>query len=169
MRHPVRLLAVLACALAACQAAPKPLSPADETAIRATSDAFTAAANAGNVDGLSALYTSDAAIHPDLMPAAVGAEAIRKLWTDMTAAVRVTIAPTITQVKGAGDMAWMSGTYHVAYAMKDSTLAAPPAEDGKFLEVLMRQGDGSWKIVADSWNANAPPAAPAPPPPARRH
>ena len=33
-----------------------------------------------------------------------------------------------------------------------------PTEEGKYIEVLKRQDDGSWNIAYDIWNPNAPPA-----------
>jgi ketosteroid isomerase-like protein len=33
-----------------------------------------------------------------------------------------------------------------------------PPEEGKYVEVLKKQADGSWKIIYDIWNANAPAA-----------
>jgi ketosteroid isomerase-like protein len=32
-----------------------------------------------------------------------------------------------------------------------------PAEDGKYIEVMKKQADGSWKIARDIWNMNAAP------------
>ena len=32
-----------------------------------------------------------------------------------------------------------------------------PVEKGKYVEVMKKQGDGSWKIVYDIWNQDAPP------------
>jgi hypothetical protein len=61
---------------------------------------------------------------------------------------------------------YTSGTYHYQ--------EQPPAtgiEDGKYLMVFKRQADATWKIVAESWSANAappPPAAPAKPAARRR-
>lgn len=162
-------ITVLAAALllSACQQAAQPLSPADETAIRATLDSFTVAVNAGSADRMTAVYASDAAIHPSGMPAAVGTEAIRKLWTDMTGMMRVTTFTSVTtKVAGQGDVAYVTGTYHLESTSADSAHTPMPAADGKFVEVLWRQTDKSWKVVADNWNENSMPAAPAAPAPA---
>jgi ketosteroid isomerase-like protein len=34
-----------------------------------------------------------------------------------------------------------------------------PTEEGKYVTVLKKQGDGSWKITYDIWNANGPAAS----------
>jgi ketosteroid isomerase-like protein len=39
--------------------------------------------------------------------------------------------------------------------------AKPTTETIKGLHVLRRQTDGSWKIIQDIWNNDAPPPAPA--------
>lgn len=155
-------------AAAACQQAPKPLSPADEAAIRAADSSFAVAANAGNVEAMTSRYAADAVVQPPDMPEAAGTEAIRQLWTGLTSQTTANLTLTPGRISGEGNMALLLGSYHLVLAMKDTTQAAPPPEDGKYLIVTMRQADGSWKIVADSWSPNAAPAAPAPVPARRR-
>jgi len=155
-------------ALAACQPAPKPLSPADETAIRDVYPALVAAANSGNVDGLLALHAPDGTVLPPNMPPASGVDAQRQLWTGMMSQMRVTLTLTPVKIAGQGDLAYVVGDYHILTTMTDTTQASPPAEDGKFLDVLERQADGSWKFVAESWSSNTAPPAPAPAPARRR-
>jgi ketosteroid isomerase-like protein len=56
-------------------------------------------------------------------------------------------------------MAVASGTFKAsAPAGKDAAGKPVPAitEDGKFMQLLMRQPDGSWKIARDIWNSNLP-------------
>lgn len=168
MRYAAPALAVLACAVAACQ--PQPLSQTDEEAVRGVITAFTAAVNAGNVDGMTAVYATDATIQPNQMPAATGTEAIHKLWTDLTTPMRANLRITVAKVAGQGDVAYATGTFHLVLTPKDSTQASPPPADGKFVNVLWRQADKSWKIVEDTWNENTMPAMPAAPArAARRH
>lgn len=73
-------------------------------------------------------------------------------------------APNVTQfelrvssIVGTGSMAVASGEYRAAApAGKDAAGKATPAlnEEGKFMQQLARQPDGSWKIVRDIWNSN---------------
>jgi ketosteroid isomerase-like protein len=155
------------CLLAACQ--PGPISQADEDAIRASTSAFAAAASAGNVDGMTAGYASDAVLQPPGQPAAVGTAAIHSAWAAISAPMTVQLTLTATKIAGQGDVAYAAGSYHIIFHMKDTTQASPPPEDGKWMNVFWRQSDKSWKIVAGSWNANTMPGAPAAPvpPPAR--
>jgi ketosteroid isomerase-like protein len=65
----------------------------------------------------------------------------------------------VASIAGNGSMAFASGEYHAAApAGKDASGKATPAmmEDGKFMQQLARQPDGSWKIVRDIWNSNLP-------------
>jgi hypothetical protein len=53
---------------------------------------------------------------------------------------------------------YTSGKYHYQ-EMPPSTAF----EDGKYLLVFRRGADANWKVVAESWSANAPPAPPPAP------
>ena len=168
MRYALPTLAVLACALTACK--PQPISPADEQAIKDFDAAYAAALSAGNLDAVMAMYASDASVMPPGMPIANGTGAIRQSMSGMMAALKMSLHLTPTRVSGQGDLAYVVGSYHASETMKDSTQASPPPEDGKYVEVLARQADKSWRLVADIWNPNSGPAAPAPPPARpRRH
>lgn len=168
MRRPLLALAALACALTACK--PQPISPADEQAIKDATAAYATALNAGNVDAITAMFGSDASVLAPGMPIATGADAIKRSMTGMMAVMKLNLRLTPTKVSGQGDLAYEVGSFHATATMKDSTQASPPPEDGKYVEVWSRQADKSWKMVADIWNPNSMPAAPAPPPARpRRH
>lgn len=65
----------------------------------------------------------------------------------------------VSSIVGNGSMAVASGEYRAAApASKDASGKTTPAitEDGKFVQHLARQTDGSWKIVRDIWNSNLP-------------
>lgn len=154
--------------LSACQQA-KPLTPADEAAIRATDSSIVAALNAGDVAAATAGYTADATVMPPNMPPAVGADAIRELWTGFAGQMAINLTMRSERIVGEGNVAYQVGSYRFIGTLNDSTHTVLPAEDGKVLQVFMRQADGSWKAVAEAWSANAPPPAPEPAPaPARR-
>jgi ketosteroid isomerase-like protein len=151
----------LAVALSACQPSPEALTSADQAAIRAVDSTLVAAINAGDVAAATAAYAVDGMVIPPNMPVAMGADGIRQLWTGLTGMMDVTFAIQSELVSGAGDMAYHVGSYSFSGTMKDSARTIVPREEGKYLQVFVRQGDGSWKVAAEAWNANAPPA-PAP-------
>ena len=141
----------------ASEAAPGGLSASDEAAIRALDAEWSRAAAAGEGNAIAALYTTDATILPPMEPARQG-EAAKKYWVDFTDGFSGPVELTTTAVEGRGDLAYAVGTYRMTLTPKKAGAKALPTEDGKYVEVLKKQADGSWKIAYDIWNAN-PPAA----------
>lgn len=168
MRNLSLLGALALCA--ACQPAPKSETPAagvesaaapasfsaeDEAAVRAVDAAWAKAATAGDAEALTALYASDATLlPPDELPAK--GEEMKKYNAAMTGGFTGPIELTTTAVEGHGDLANAVGTYRATLTPKKPGAKPLPVEEGKYVEVLKRQPDGSWKIVYDIWNRNAP-------------
>ena len=132
---------------------------ADEAAIRAVNPAWFEAFNAGDVEGVVALYADDAVLSAPGVPAARGTAAIREAFTKDMAAMA---AAGLTNKHGAdaqfsvsGDLAWEWNTFSVI----DSSGAT--VDTGKYLTVYGRR-DGKWLIVGDIWNTDTAPAAAAP-------
>lgn len=157
---------------AACQPAPKTntanegvesgavsasFSSEDEAAIRALDAEWARAVSAGDGAALAALYTSDATVLPPMEPVRQG-EAAKKYWVDVTNSFSGPTELTTTAVGGRGDLAYATGIYRATLTPKKAGAKPLPAEEGKYLEVLEKQADGSWKIVYDMWSPNAPPA-----------
>ena len=92
------------------------LSSTDMTAIRATDSAFVAAANAGNVDGVVAVYASDAALLPPNLPPQKGRNAIRSFWAGFLNAYTVRFEADV--IEGRGDLAYTMGYYRFTAAPK---------------------------------------------------
>lgn len=53
-----------------------------------------------------------------------------------------------------GDMVYSRGTYMLT--MTNSKTHKPMTDTGKYLTIYMKQPDGSWKIVADTYNSDSP-------------
>ena len=85
-------------------------------------------------------------------------EAAKTYWVDFANSFSGPTQLTTTAVEGRGDLAYATGTYRMAVTPKKPGAKPLPVEQGKYIEVLKKQGDGSWKIVHDIWNADAPPA-----------
>jgi uncharacterized protein (TIGR02246 family) len=154
--------------LCACQPAPRmdressaagesrPLSPADREGIRAADLSFAAAANAGNIDGVIAIYADDASLLPPNLPPQEGRDAIRKFWGGFLGAYTARFEVNSETVEGRGDLAYTIGHYKLSATPKAK--GPPPIEEeGKFVEILKRQPDGSWKYVVDMFSPNSPP------------
>ena len=145
-------------ALAACKAAPAPLTDADKAAAHQMDSSWSAAVAAGEAAGMTAMYAPDAMVQPPNMPAVHGMQAIRDFYKAMTS-VKVNIQLTQETADGAGDFMYTTGRYHYQQMPAETG----PSEDGKYLEVFRRGADGKWMLVAESWSANAPAPAPAAP------
>jgi ketosteroid isomerase-like protein len=85
-------------------------------------------------------------------------EAAKKYWADFATGFSGTSELTTTTVEGRGDLAFVVGKYRSTPGPKKAGAKALPAEEGKYVEVLQKQADGSWKIKYDIWNPNAPAA-----------
>lgn len=138
-------------------AVPAGLSSKDEAAIRAVDGAWGRAASAGDAGAPAALYTSDATPLPPNEPPARG-EAVKKYNANMAKGFSGPVELTTEAVEGRGDLAYSVGTYRATLTPRKAGAKPLPTEEGKLLEVLKQQADGSWKIVYDIWSPNAPAA-----------
>ncbi len=158
-------IALLAAAVFWFTAVPIALAADDAATIRANTEAWFKAFNAGNADAVAATYADDAVVMAPGAPPASGSAAIKQLIVKEIAGAKsggVTLAQgKINDVAVKGDMAWHAGTYSV---IKDGKTV----DTGGYMEVLRKKG-GKWLIVRDIWNSSTPPtppaAAPPPPPP----
>lgn len=159
------LVLIAGCSSAPAERAPskpppaEPLAATDIAAIRAADSAFASAMGAGDVAGIARFYLPDAHVLPPDAPAVEGREAIQQFFAGLLGAYQVTIAVNSDEIEGRGDLAYARGHYTLEGSPK--TAGAPALrEEGKFLEVLRRQPDGTWLMAADMWSPNA--RAPAP-------
>ena len=131
---------------------------ADEAAIRAQTTSWEKAYNGGDAKAVAALYAEDAILQPPGAPGASGRAAILEFITKdiagSKAAGAVIVMNPKTDVGVSGNTGWESGTYKV-------NVKGAIVETGKFLSVS-RKKDGKWLYIRDTWNSDAPPAAPAP-------
>lgn len=154
----VLLLCLSAVAAAACRSenspsAPAALSAADLAGIRAADSSFMAAANAGDVDAVVAVYASDAVLLPPNLPPQRGRTAIRNFWGGLLKAYTLKFEVGSDTVEGRGDLAYNVGHYRFTAVPKDKANPGM-ADEGKFVEILKKQQDGSWKYAVDMYNSN---------------
>jgi ketosteroid isomerase-like protein len=112
-----------------------------------------AAANAGNVDALVAVYANDAVLLPPNAPAQRGPDAIRTFWGGLLKAYTLKFELGSDLVEGRGDLAYNVGHYRFTAVPKDKANPGM-ADEGKFVEILRKQSDGSWKYAVDMYNSN---------------
>lgn len=149
---------IAATMLAGCSGlAPSDSRAADEAAIREADAASLRAIAAKETDATVSYYDERASILIPNAPIATGREEIRKAWKQMFAIPGFNLAPRTTKIEVArsGDLAYAQGTYEFTAA---DPQGRPVSDRGKFVVVWKKQTDGAWKIVADIWNSDAPPA-----------
>lgn len=66
----------------------------------------------------------------------------------------LTFQSTRAMASKGGDMVYSQGTYTMT--MTDPKTKKPMTDKGKYLTVYMKQADGSWKAVADTFNSDSP-------------
>jgi len=149
--------------LSACQPAAKVVdTAADEAAIRRVLDEVASTFNAGNYDGMFALYRDDVVISAPGAPDIVGKPAWREGLKALPAGVPLKLRFDTQELEVAGDLAYERGTY--AVEAPDTNGALVEVSGGRHIHIFKREADGSWK----GWRLfenSADPAAPAPPPP----
>jgi uncharacterized protein (TIGR02246 family) len=140
---------------AAGAAAAASLSDEDKASVKAVDEEWARAAKAGDGQAIAALYTTDAVLLPPGEPIVKG-EAAKKYWVDFGNGYAGPTELNTMTVEGGGDVATAIGTYKMTLTEKKPGAKPLPTDEGKYIEVLKRQPDGSWKIAYDIWNPNAP-------------
>src|ERR1700719_3856342 len=126
-----------------------------EAAIRAADAAGLKAAQAKDVAGATANYADDASWLPPHAPIVQGKEAIRSAWAQLltTPGLKIDWQITKVDVSRAGDMAYTLYKYEMTMSGPDD---APVTDKGKDMSVWVKQSDGRWKMVADTFNSDIP-------------
>jgi uncharacterized protein (TIGR02246 family) len=136
----------------------------DPAVVAQVRDAWAAAWKAGNAAQLAALYEENATDMTNHMPTSAGRAAIEAAFVNQFAQVTpsdITLIAEQTEVNG--DFAYDRGTF--SFTMTPKAGGAPMVENGRYLVVLKRQADNSWKLVEVMGNSATPlpgtPGAPA--------
>jgi ketosteroid isomerase-like protein len=154
-------VALLTFILACQQQSPADTRATDENDLREWDAQWSSAAAAKNVDKTVSYYADDVIVLPPNGPTVTSKEGIRKIWLEMLTAPGFSGGWKATKVEVArsGDLAFLSGTWE--FTMNDAS-GKPSTDRGKFVEVVKKQADGSWKCVTDIWNSDLPLPAPTP-------
>lgn len=143
-----------------CQApqGPAGLSEADRTAIRQAGENYGRLVNAKDSKGAVALFADDATVLPPNQAAVQGRAAIQA-WMEASPPLS-NFQSQLLEIEGRGDLAYDRGTYSLTVTPVG---AAPIEVRGKYLSILRKQADGSWKFQRDIWNSDLPLSAPGKP------
>ena len=132
------------------------LSASDSAGIAATDSAFLAAVNSGDARAVAAVYATDASLLPPNLPVQRGRTAVRAFWRGLLDAYSVTFEISPDIIEGRGDLAYNMGHYRFTAVPKSKT-APGIADEGKFVDILKKQPDGTWKYTVDIYNSNLAP------------
>ena len=157
MRSHLALLFLLSFAIASCAPAVEEAATteADVEAINSLRDEFIALDNASDAAGLASLYTNDAVLMPPNEAAVTGNQAIESWFQTTFDQFTTEFTVASEELEVVGDWAFDWGVYMTALTPK---AGGEPTEDrGKYIVILRKQVDGSWRIVQDIWNSNNPP------------
>ncbi len=166
----IGLLLLAALLLSACQpVVAQPQAPPSDEEVAAAVDAiwreYEASQMANDPDRWIALWTDDGVKMPPDTPALEGKQPIyARAQRGMNNAPTDEMVITALETQNAGDWAYSRGTFTVTYTIAET--GVQEMMDGKFMTILQRQPDGTWKIHRDIHNSNVPPVAAPPADPA---
>jgi uncharacterized protein (TIGR02246 family) len=173
MRNITMTLAVILCLIAiGCSTAPTPAAAPAAAPVAAPAAApDTRAADVQAIKDVEAAWVKDAAtkdaakwasyftddgagLYPGA-PTVIGKEALKAAMTPMLADPNfaLTFASTHAEASKGGDMVYSYGTYSMT--MTNPKTKKPMTDKGKYLTVYTKQADGSWKVVADTFNSDS--------------
>jgi len=129
------------------------LSSADEASIKAADSAFAASVNAGDAAKVAEVYAEDASLLAPNLPPQSGRRAIQEFWGGFLDAYTVRFEIGSDTIEGRGDLAYNRGHYRFTAVPKAKGVPGV-ADEGKFLEILKKQSDGTWKYAVDMYSSN---------------
>ncbi len=133
---------------------------ADIAAINEIWNQYALSINSGDLDTWISLWTDNGIQMAPDAPAVIEKEQIRAKYESIFPQFIFKLAITNKEIRVAGDRAYSRGTYSLS--VTPITEGETTMIDGKYLTILERQADGSWKITRDCFNYNAPPTSEPP-------
>jgi len=128
---------------------------ADVEAINEIWNQYVLGANTGDLELWISLWDENGIRMAPDAPAAFGKEQIRAQMEPLFGQFNIEIAINNEEVQIAGDWAFSRGAFILSLTPKVG--GETTKFEGKYLSILERQADGSWKIARDCFNYNAPP------------
>jgi len=155
------MLLVAACAPAPEEAAePAAAKVEDPSGIHSVRDKYAAAENAGDAAAVAALWTADGVLMPANAPAAQGNQAIQAFYEGQFGQAKAELTVTGEETVIFGDWGFDRGKFALTLTMTDGSVVE---DQGKYVVLLARQPDASWKVARLIFNSDLPlPGAAAP-------
>ena len=112
---------------------------------------YAAAINSGDLERWMSLWADDGLLMAPGSQTCIGKEQIREaLQAEFSPSCTRNMTIHIEEVCILGDRAYLHGAYQIEIAPKCSGVRR--SVWGKFLDILVKQADGSWKIAIDCHN-----------------
>ncbi len=149
-----RVLGLLVLSTVALSCAPAPSVPprdpeADRAAVRAGNQTWVATFNAGDREGLAAVYASEAILYPPGSPPISGREEVAEAFGGMIDA-GMSAAIVVEETEVSGEQGYQIGSFVL------TTAAGDVADEGHFVEIWGLE-DGRWVLRRDIFNSDLPP------------
>ncbi len=151
------ILLFVALTFSACQPAAE-RTEADVAAIQALVEGWNAAAEAGDVAQVVALYTDDIVQMPPDAPPNRGKQAVEEFYGGAFELFSVAMTWPVEgteEIVVVDSWAFYLSEYIQMVTPKNGGEAFE--QRGKIIEICQKQPDGSWKFAREIWNLNSPP------------
>ena len=160
-RSSIGFLGLLTLTVACATPAGTDTRDADIKAVKDVEVAWSRDMASKDVDKMAAYWAEDAAVLMPNEPLINGRQKAKETLKGMVADPNfaLTFQGTRAEASKGGDLVYTIGTYSMTMSDKDKK---PVTDKGKYLTVFKKQGDGSWKAVADMINSDMPAAGAAP-------
>ncbi len=107
--------------------------------------------NEGNAAGIAVHFTEDASLMAPDSPVKKGREAVREYYQSLFDVYNTELESGYEEVKVEGNLAYGRGFAKVWVTPKAG--GERTYSESKYLNILERQEDGSWKTTHDIWNS----------------
>jgi ketosteroid isomerase-like protein len=160
MKHALWLTSALVL-LPGCSQTPTPaVAPRDSNVslLRKAQETAIEAFASRNADQMVSAYSADASLMFSNSPTLQGEDlrtAIRALAADPNFSIQ--FSTDRVEVAKSGEIGYTRGTYTMTMSDRDTKKVL--REKGKYVTIYSRQADGSWKMMEDISNADAPASA----------
>jgi ketosteroid isomerase-like protein len=124
----------------------------DKHAITEMSKSRAKAFNDGNAGDIAIHFTSDAVLMAPGKPAMHGTMAVRNYYQAIFDSFHTVLESHYEAVEVSGDMGYGRGFAKVILVRKNG--GDTSVSTAKYLNVLKKQPDGTWKTTHDIWNGN---------------
>jgi uncharacterized protein (TIGR02246 family) len=150
MRTPLLMVSVLA--LNGCSDPGASVASAGRIELGQMNRDFAAALNAKDAKAAAALYTEDAVLIPPGEPILKGRPAIEDYWRGAieSAGIREVSVETM-DARSSGSLGYETGSFVLTF---DGPGGEPVVERGRYVELLRRESDGTWRSTHGFWNAS---------------